>query len=169
MKMQGEKLWLFCHFSLQKYVREQMLLAVAVIVKRGTLDKTVSCKSIFLEVGQLIGSGNPNVVKTLAPPDAVHRSRWPVGGGATWAFDCAAAANAGVLHPDGAAQRVLQLQQDQQHRAEHGVPRKLQTPLSGACLALIQNEKYTFIYRATSKNQPRQEQIAAQRSHIVLN
>ncbi|XP_077584626.1 exportin-4 [Stigmatopora nigra] len=51
--------------NLQKYVREQMLLAVAVIVKRGTLDKTVSCKSIFLEVGQLISSGNPNV-QTLA-------------------------------------------------------------------------------------------------------
>ncbi|XP_049583005.1 exportin-4 [Syngnathus scovelli] len=51
--------------NLQKYVREQILLAVAVIVKRGTLDKTVSCKSIFLEVGQLIGSGNPNV-QTLA-------------------------------------------------------------------------------------------------------
>ncbi|XP_061548860.1 exportin-4 isoform X1 [Phycodurus eques] len=51
--------------NLQKYVREQMLLAVAVIVKRGTLDKTVSCKSVFLEVGQLISSGNPNV-QTLA-------------------------------------------------------------------------------------------------------
>ncbi|KAM8857681.1 exportin-4 isoform 1-T1 [Synchiropus picturatus] len=51
--------------NLQKYVREQMLLAVAVIVKRGSLDKSISCKSIFLEVGQLISSGNPTV-QTLA-------------------------------------------------------------------------------------------------------
>ncbi|XP_061782080.1 exportin-4 isoform X1 [Nerophis lumbriciformis] len=51
--------------SLQKYVREQMLLAVAVIVKRGSLDKSISCKSVFQEVGQLISSGNP-AVQTLA-------------------------------------------------------------------------------------------------------
>lgn len=48
--------------SLQKYVREQILLAVAVIVKRGSLDKTINCKSIFHEVSQLISSGNPTVV-----------------------------------------------------------------------------------------------------------
>ncbi|KAI3355706.1 hypothetical protein L3Q82_004293 [Scortum barcoo] len=47
--------------NLQKYVREQILLAVAVIVKRGSLDKSISCKSIFHEVGQLISSGNPTV------------------------------------------------------------------------------------------------------------
>uniref|UniRef100_A0A3P8VNP3 Exportin-4 n=1 Tax=Cynoglossus semilaevis TaxID=244447 RepID=A0A3P8VNP3_CYNSE len=51
--------------NLQKYVREQILLAVAVIVKRGFLDKSINCKSIFLEVGQLISSGNPTV-QTLA-------------------------------------------------------------------------------------------------------
>uniref|UniRef100_A0A3B4ULD5 Exportin-4 n=1 Tax=Seriola dumerili TaxID=41447 RepID=A0A3B4ULD5_SERDU len=51
--------------SLQKYVREQILLAVAVIVKRGSLDKSINCKSIFHEVGQLISSGNPTV-QTLA-------------------------------------------------------------------------------------------------------
>uniref|UniRef100_A0A8C7X7S9 Exportin-4 n=2 Tax=Oryzias sinensis TaxID=183150 RepID=A0A8C7X7S9_9TELE len=51
--------------NLQKYVREQILLAVAVIVKRGSLDKSISCKSIFHEVGQLISSGNPTV-QTLA-------------------------------------------------------------------------------------------------------
>ncbi|AWP13536.1 Exportin-4 [Scophthalmus maximus] len=51
--------------NLQKYVREQILLAVAVIVKRGSLDKSINCKSIFLEVGQLISSGNPTV-QTLA-------------------------------------------------------------------------------------------------------
>ncbi|XP_012735526.1 exportin-4 [Fundulus heteroclitus] len=51
--------------NLQKYVREQILLAVAVIVKRGSLDKSINCKSIFHEVGQLIGSGNPTV-QTLA-------------------------------------------------------------------------------------------------------
>ncbi|XP_056284832.1 exportin-4 [Pseudoliparis swirei] len=51
--------------NLQKYVREQILLAVAVIVKRGSLDKSDSCKSVFLEVGHLIGSGNPTV-QTLA-------------------------------------------------------------------------------------------------------
>ncbi|MEQ2248650.1 Exportin-4 [Ilyodon furcidens] len=49
--------------NLQKYVREQILLAVAVIVKRGSLDKSINCKSIFHEVGQLISSGNPTVVK----------------------------------------------------------------------------------------------------------
>lgn len=49
--------------SLQKYVREQILLAVAVIVKRGSLDKSINCKSIFHEVGQLISSGNPTVVR----------------------------------------------------------------------------------------------------------
>lgn len=49
--------------SLQKYVREQILLAVAVIVKRGSLDKSINCKSILLEVGQLISSGNPAVVR----------------------------------------------------------------------------------------------------------
>ncbi|XP_059985435.1 exportin-4 isoform X4 [Lagenorhynchus albirostris] len=47
---------------LQKYVREQILLAVAVIVKRGSLDKSIDCKSIFHEVSQLISSGNPTVV-----------------------------------------------------------------------------------------------------------
>ncbi|XP_046903217.1 exportin-4 isoform X2 [Hypomesus transpacificus] len=50
--------------NLQKYVREQMLLAVAVIVKRGSLDKSINCKGIFHEVSQLISSGNPTV--TLA-------------------------------------------------------------------------------------------------------
>ncbi|XP_042350231.1 carnitine O-acetyltransferase-like [Plectropomus leopardus] len=50
---------------LQKYVREQILLAVAVIVKRGSLDKSINCKSIFHEVGQLISSGN-TTVQTLA-------------------------------------------------------------------------------------------------------
>lgn len=49
--------------SLQKYVREQILLAVAVIVKRGTVDKSINCKSIFHEVGQLISSGNPTMVR----------------------------------------------------------------------------------------------------------
>uniref|UniRef100_A0A3B5MLB3 Exportin-4 n=1 Tax=Xiphophorus couchianus TaxID=32473 RepID=A0A3B5MLB3_9TELE len=48
--------------NLQKYVREQILLAVAVIVKRGSLDKSINCKGIFHEVGQLISSGNPTVV-----------------------------------------------------------------------------------------------------------
>uniref|UniRef100_A0A665US30 Exportin-4 n=1 Tax=Echeneis naucrates TaxID=173247 RepID=A0A665US30_ECHNA len=51
--------------NLQKYVREQILLAVAVIVKRASLDKSINCKSIFHEVGQLISSGNPTV-QTLA-------------------------------------------------------------------------------------------------------
>ncbi|XP_076857923.1 exportin-4 [Brachyhypopomus gauderio] len=51
--------------NLQKYVREQILLAVAVIVKRGSLDKSINCKSIFHEVGHLISSGNPTV-QTLA-------------------------------------------------------------------------------------------------------
>lgn len=51
--------------SVQKYVREQILLAVAVIVKRGSLDKSINCKSIFHEVGQLISSGNPTVVRDL--------------------------------------------------------------------------------------------------------
>ncbi|KAI5621309.1 exportin-4, partial [Silurus asotus] len=51
--------------NLQKYVREQILLAVAVIVKRGSLDKSISCKSIFHEVSHLISSGNPTV-QTLA-------------------------------------------------------------------------------------------------------
>uniref|UniRef100_A0A8C5WN15 Exportin-4 n=1 Tax=Laticauda laticaudata TaxID=8630 RepID=A0A8C5WN15_LATLA len=51
--------------NLQKYVREQILLAVAVIVKRGSLDKSIECKSIFHEVSQLISSGNPTV-QTLA-------------------------------------------------------------------------------------------------------
>lgn len=52
-------------YSLQKYVREQILLAVAVIVKRGSLDKSIDCKSIFHEVSQLISSGNPTVVSIL--------------------------------------------------------------------------------------------------------
>ncbi|KAL7385733.1 hypothetical protein ABVT39_027292 [Epinephelus coioides] len=51
--------------NLQKYVREQILLAVAVIVKRGSLDKSINCKSIFHEVEQLISSGN-TTVQTLA-------------------------------------------------------------------------------------------------------
>ncbi|XP_028847959.1 exportin-4 isoform X2 [Denticeps clupeoides] len=51
--------------NLQKYVREQVLLAVAVIVKRGSLDKSINCKGIFHEVSQLISSGNPTV-QTLA-------------------------------------------------------------------------------------------------------
>uniref|UniRef100_A0A8C5ZEN8 Exportin-4 n=1 Tax=Marmota marmota marmota TaxID=9994 RepID=A0A8C5ZEN8_MARMA len=51
--------------NLQKYVREQILLAVAVIVKRGSLDKSIDCKSISHEVSQLISSGNPTV-QTLA-------------------------------------------------------------------------------------------------------
>ncbi|RXM29621.1 Exportin-4 [Acipenser ruthenus] len=51
--------------GLQKYVREQILLAVAVIVKRGSLDKSIDCKGIFHEVSQLISSGNPTV-QTLA-------------------------------------------------------------------------------------------------------
>uniref|UniRef100_A0A8C6S5G6 Exportin-4 n=1 Tax=Neogobius melanostomus TaxID=47308 RepID=A0A8C6S5G6_9GOBI len=51
--------------NLQKYVREQILLAVAVIVKRGSLDKSISCKSVLHEVGQLISSGNP-AAQTLA-------------------------------------------------------------------------------------------------------
>lgn len=56
---------IFMFYSLQKYVREQILLAVAVIVKRGSLDKSIDCKSIFHEVSQLISSGNPTVVSVL--------------------------------------------------------------------------------------------------------
>ncbi|MGH0136910.1 UNVERIFIED_CONTAM: hypothetical protein FKN15_036752 [Acipenser sinensis] len=56
---------IFTGQSLQKYVREQILLAVAVIVKRGSLDKSIDCKGIFHEVSQLISSGNPTV-QTLA-------------------------------------------------------------------------------------------------------
>lgn len=55
--------WSLFPSSLQKYVREQILLAVAVIVKRGSLDKSINCKSIFHEVGQLISSGNTTVVR----------------------------------------------------------------------------------------------------------
>uniref|UniRef100_A0A669BPF5 Exportin-4 n=1 Tax=Oreochromis niloticus TaxID=8128 RepID=A0A669BPF5_ORENI len=51
--------------NLQKYVREQILLAVAVIVKRGSLDKSINCKSILLEVGQLISSLSPTVPPVL--------------------------------------------------------------------------------------------------------
>uniref|UniRef100_A0A8C3G3I2 Exportin-4 n=1 Tax=Cyclopterus lumpus TaxID=8103 RepID=A0A8C3G3I2_CYCLU len=51
--------------NLQKYVREQILLAVAVIVKRGSVDKSINCKSVFLEVGHLLSSGN-TTVQTLA-------------------------------------------------------------------------------------------------------
>lgn len=73
----SDSLWL--PPSLQKYVREQILLAVAVIVKRGSLDKSINCKSIFHEVGQLISSGNPTAVsraRTRWP--AAHQSRWPL-------------------------------------------------------------------------------------------
>ncbi|GAB5566215.1 exportin-4 isoform X4 [Prionailurus iriomotensis] len=51
--------------NLQKYVREQILLAVAVIVKRGSLDKSIDCKSILHEVSQLISSGSPAVEEDL--------------------------------------------------------------------------------------------------------
>ena len=42
-----------------------------------------------------------------------------------------AAANTGLLHPDRSAQRVLQLQQDQQHRPQHGVSWQLQASVPG--------------------------------------
>lgn len=61
-------------YSLQKYVREQILLAVAVIVKRGSLDKSIDCKSIFHEVSQLISSGNPTVVSTSVFSSKVKQS-----------------------------------------------------------------------------------------------
>lgn len=48
-----------------------------------------------------------------------------------------AAANAGLLHPHRPAERVLQLQQDQQHRPQHGVSRQLQATFPGT---------FTFIY-----------------------
>ncbi|KAF3843511.1 hypothetical protein F7725_002360 [Dissostichus mawsoni] len=60
--------------SLQKYVREQILLAVAVIVKRGSLDKSINCKSIFLEVGQLISSGNTTVTSSIGLSMEFHGS-----------------------------------------------------------------------------------------------
>ena len=50
-------------YSLQSYVREQILQTMAVILKRGTLDtKGASLDSLFNDVTQLIGSGNVTMV-----------------------------------------------------------------------------------------------------------
>lgn len=47
-----------------KYVWEQILLAVTVIVKERSVDKSIDCKTIFHEVSQLISNGNPTGVDT---------------------------------------------------------------------------------------------------------
>ena len=53
-------------FSLQSYVREQVLQTVAVILKRSTLDtKGTTCDSLFQDVTQLIGSGNVTMVSNM--------------------------------------------------------------------------------------------------------
>ena len=50
-------------FSLQGYVREQMLQAVAVIFKRGTVEtKAKGREGLFNDVSQLIGSGDTSLV-----------------------------------------------------------------------------------------------------------
>ncbi|CAN0300704.1 unnamed protein product [Lampetra fluviatilis] len=53
--------------GLQKFVREQILQAVAVIIKRGSADREQSlcCQSILGEVSHLVSSGNP-AMQTLA-------------------------------------------------------------------------------------------------------
>ena len=49
--------------SLQNYVREQMLQAVAVIFKRGTVEtKAKGREGLFNDVSQLIGSGDSSLV-----------------------------------------------------------------------------------------------------------
>ena len=48
---------------LQNYVREQILQAVAVIYKRGTMDMKESGRDgLFADVSQMIASGQPSMV-----------------------------------------------------------------------------------------------------------
>lgn len=55
---------IYYNSSLQSYVREQILSAVAVIVKRGTLDnKGGDRSSVFADVTQLISSGDLTMVR----------------------------------------------------------------------------------------------------------
>jgi hypothetical protein len=58
-----ELVYFIFHFSLQSYVREQILQTVAVILKRGTLDpKGARLDGLFQDVTQLISSGNVTMV-----------------------------------------------------------------------------------------------------------
>ena len=51
------------NFSIQSYVREQILQTVAVIIKRGTIDTPDADKeTLFNDVTQLISSGNISMV-----------------------------------------------------------------------------------------------------------
>lgn len=53
-------------FSLESYVREQVLQAVAVIIKRGTVDADGSSReALFNDVTQLIASGNLSMVQFI--------------------------------------------------------------------------------------------------------
>lgn len=56
-------------------------------------------------------------------------------------------ANTGLLHPDRSAQRVLQLQQNQQHRPQHGVPRQLQASVSGSFTSLFSSLHLYFLFK----------------------
>ena len=62
-----------CVFSLQGFVREQMLQAVAVIVKRATLDDSSSAReTLFSDVASLIRSDNMSVVRPQLQPTFSH-------------------------------------------------------------------------------------------------
>ena len=51
-------------FRLQNYVREQILQAVAVIFKRGTMEMKDSGRDgLFADVSQMIASGQPSMVR----------------------------------------------------------------------------------------------------------
>ena len=55
---------MFHLLSLQNYVREQMLQAVAVIFKRGTVDTpSANRENLFNDITQLISSGNISMVR----------------------------------------------------------------------------------------------------------
>lgn len=55
--------YLILPFSLQSYVREQILQTVAVILKRGTVElKSSNTDRLFEDISQLISSGNVTMV-----------------------------------------------------------------------------------------------------------
>lgn len=66
MSSERQELFMFKYrflYSLQSYVREQILQTVAVLLKRGTLDsKGAKLDSLFHDVTQLISSGNVTMV-----------------------------------------------------------------------------------------------------------
>ena len=63
MSMEVQRQFADIHLSLQRYVQEEIMQTVAVMLKRDTLDNPQFCDLFIQDVAHLISSGNLTMVR----------------------------------------------------------------------------------------------------------